>query len=318
MPRFDVTIAGELNLDLILYGTPAEIPRERELLVDDLNVTLGSSSAIVAHNLASLGSRVGYVSCIGEDQFGEAALSRLSAAGVDVSKVAVLSGRKTGLTVIMQRDSWRNMLTYPGTIFDLRMKNIDFDYLASARHFHLSSFYLQRGLRPDVPALFAKLKSAGLTISLDCNDDPDDGWDGGIREALEYVDVFLPNAREALKLTRTSSIEEAINRLAEVVPVVAVKLGGEGAIARRGKEQWSSPALKVPVVDPVGAGDSFDAGFLHEYLRGSSVETCLASGNAAGALSVTRAGGTEAFLDTKHRDQFLAEHRGGSVASRRC
>jgi sugar/nucleoside kinase (ribokinase family) len=316
MPRFDVTIAGELNLDLILYGTPTEIPRERELLVTDLNVTLGSSSAIVAHNLASLGSHVGFVSCIGEDQFGEAALSRLSAAGVDVSRVAILAGRKTGLTVIMQRDSWRNMLTYPGTIFDLQMKNLDFDYLASARHFHLSSFYLQRGLRPDVPALFAKLKSAGLTISLDCNDDPDDGWDGGVRDALKHVDVFLPNAREALKLTGARQIDQAIKELAEVVPIVAIKLGAEGAIARRGKGQWCSPALKVAVVDPVGAGDSFDAGFLHEYLRGSNIETCLASGNAAGALSVTRAGGTEAFRDAKHRDHFLAEHRAGSVASR--
>src|SRR5256885_16718605 len=100
MPRFDVTIAGELNLDLILYGVPEEIPRERELLASDLNLTLGSSSAIVAHNLSSLGSRVGFVSCVGSDSFGELAVSRLAAAGVDVSKGSVLPNRKTGLTVI--------------------------------------------------------------------------------------------------------------------------------------------------------------------------------------------------------------------------
>src|SRR5690348_10309470 len=164
MARFDVTVAGELNLDLILYGVPAEIPRECELLVSDLNLTLGSSSAIMAHNLASLGSSVGFLSCTGEDQFGELALARLSAAKVDVSKVAVLPGRKTALTVIMQRNSWRNMLTYPGTIFDLQLKNLDIGYLSSARHFHLSSYYLQRGLQRDVPELFRKLESAGLTI----------------------------------------------------------------------------------------------------------------------------------------------------------
>src|SRR5262250_3322482 len=83
MRRFDVTIAGELNLDLILYGVPEEIPRERELLVNDVNLTLGSSSAIVAHNLASLGDRVGFVSTIGDDLFGTLALSKLSQAGVD-------------------------------------------------------------------------------------------------------------------------------------------------------------------------------------------------------------------------------------------
>jgi len=310
MRRFDVTIAGELNLDLILYGTPDEIPRERELLVSDFNVTLGGSSSIVAHNLASLGSRVGFVSCVGDDQFGELALARLEAAGADVSKVAILPGRKTGLTVIMQRDSWRNMLTYAGTIFDLQIKNIDLDYLSSAKHFHLSSYYLQRGLQADVPELFKKLKSAGLTISFDCNDDPDDGWDGGIREALKYVDVLLPNAREAIRLTGAANAQAAATQLARVVPLVAIKLGAEGAIARRGDQQWASPALKVEAVDPVGAGDSFDAGFLHEYLHGSDIQFCLDAGNRAGALSVTRAGGTEAFRDARYREEFLREHNG--------
>ena len=310
MRRFDVTIAGELNLDLILYGTPDEIPHERELLVSDFNVTLGGSSSIVAHNLASLGSRVGFVSCVGDDQFGELALARLSAAGADVSKVAILPGRKTGLTVIMQRDSWRNMLTYPGTIFDLQIQNLDFEYLSSAKHFHLSSYYLQRGLQADVPELFKKLKAAGLTISFDCNDDPDDGWAGGIDQALKHVDVLLPNAREAMRLTGTDTIKAAAEQLSRMVPLVAIKLGAEGAIARRGNEQWTSPALKVEAIDPIGAGDSFDAGFLHEYLRGADIGACLSAGNRAGALSVTRVGGTEAFRDVSYREHFLREYVG--------
>ena len=309
MRRFDVTIAGELNLDLILYGVPEEIPRERELLASDLNLTLGSSSAIVAHNLSSLGSRIGFVSRVGSDSFGELAMARLASARVDVSKVSILPGRKTGLTVIMQRHSLRNMLTYPGTISDLKLEDLDTDYLSSARHFHLSSFYLQRGLQPGIPTLLKKMKSAGLTTSLDCNDDPDDRWEGGIRDALRYVDIFLPNAREAMRVTRSDDVQSAAKHLAQVVPLVVVKVGAEGAIARRGEETWSSPALKLQVLDPVGAGDSFNAGFLHEYLKGSDVQTCLAAGNVAGALSVTRAGGTEAFRDQEHREQFLKQRR---------
>jgi sugar/nucleoside kinase (ribokinase family) len=61
-------------------------------------------------------------------------------------------------------------------------------------------------------------------------------------------------------------------------------------------------------VDTVGAGDSFDAGFLHEYVRGADLLKCLASGNRAGALSTTRPGGTEAFRDAAHREKFLREH----------
>src|SRR5215469_1769418 len=308
MGALDVALAGELNLDLILRGVPEELPGERELLVSDLNLTLGSSSAIVAHNLAALGSRVGFVSAIGSDQFGEIALARLEEAGVDVSRVVVLPNRKTGMTVILQREAWRNMLTYPGTIFEVGMDQLELDYLAKARHFHLSSFFLQRGLRGDVPTLFERLKSLGLTISLDCNDDPDDRWDDGLRDALRYVDVFLPNAREAMCLTGKNEVSRAATELAGLVPLLVVKLGAEGALAHSGEREWVSPARKVAVVDAVGAGDSFDAGFLHEYLRGSDIETCLASGNLAGALSVTRVGGTEAFRDAEYRERFLREN----------
>src|SRR3954464_2440735 len=102
MPRFDVTLAGELNLDLILYGLPRELPEEGELLADGMNLTLGASSGIVAHNLACLGSRVGFISRIGEDPLGQIAVERLAAGGVDISKVKRVSGStKTGLTVIL-------------------------------------------------------------------------------------------------------------------------------------------------------------------------------------------------------------------------
>ena len=309
MPRFDVTIAGELNLDLILYGLPDELPPERELLADRMMLTLGSSSGIVAHNLAALGSRVGFQSLIGDDSLGQIALDRLQESGVDVSRIRrVHSSTTTGLTIILQRTGWRNILTYAGTIAEFSLKDLDFDSLLDSRHFHMSSLYLQRALLPDVPELFRRVKAAGLTISLDTNDDPEDRWDGGLKDLLKYVDVFLPNAREATKITGSSDMETAVKRLAEVVPLVVAKLGTEGALAQRGGERFVSPALRITAVDPVGAGDSFDAGFLHEYLRGSDLTTCLASGNRAGALSVTRPGGTEAFRDKEYRERFLREH----------
>jgi sugar/nucleoside kinase (ribokinase family) len=309
MPRFDVTIAGELNLDLILYGLPEPLPSEREVLADRMTLTLGSSSAIVAHNLAALGSRVGFQSRIGDDPLGQIALDRLAQAGVDVSLVRRAPGPvKSGLTVILQHQGGRNILTYSGTIAELRSGDLDVDYLSSAGHFHFSSFYLQSGLRPGVAALFQTLKASGLTISLDTNDDPEDIWQGGLREVLPYVDVFLPNAREARRIAGTDDLESAITQLAELVPTVVVKQGREGAIAIRGSEKFRSPALSVDSVDPVGAGDSFDAGFLHQYIRGADLPTCLAYGNLAGAFSTTRPGGTEAFRDREYCENFVREH----------
>ena len=309
MPGFDVTIAGEINLDLILYGLPDELPPERELLADRMVLTLGGSSAIMAHNLSSLGSRVGFQSRIGDDELGSGALLTLQESGVDISRVRRVPGAvKTGLTVILQREAWRNMVTYSGTIAELMWDDLDLDYLSNSRHFHLSSFYLQRGLRPRVPELFRRMKEAGLTTSLDTNDDPDDRWKGGLDEVLQYVDVFLPNEREVQKAAGVADVEAAVNKLAAVVPLVVVKLGRQGAIAQRGAERFASPSISVDAVDAVGAGDSFDAGFLHQYVRGADLTACLRAGNIAGAFSTTRAGGAEAFRDQKYREQFFREH----------
>jgi sugar/nucleoside kinase (ribokinase family) len=309
LSQFDVTIAGELNLDLILYGLPEELPPERELLAENMMLTLGSSSAIVAHNLAALGNRVGFVSCIGGDSLGDIALERLSASGVHVEEVVRHSTAQTGLSVILQHRNWRNILTYPGTIFDLKPEHINFDYISSSRHFHLSSFYLQRGLRSHAANLLRQLKEHGLTISLDPNDDPEDEWKSDIEEALRYVDIFLPNAREAKNIAGSHDIDDAVSKLASMVPVVVVKLGAEGALAQRGVDRFVSPAATVEIVDAVGAGDSFDAGFLHQFLRGGDLQSCLAAGNVSGALSTTRSGGTEAFRDSEYRIRFLQHHR---------
>jgi sugar/nucleoside kinase (ribokinase family) len=306
MPRFDVTIAGELNLDLILYGLPEHLPPERELLADRMMLTLGSSSAIVAHNLSALGSRVGFQSRIGDDPLGRIALDRLKEGGIDVSNVRTVVGKTTtGLTVILHHEQWRNILTYSGTISELCWDDLDLDYLADSRHFHFSSYYLQKSLRPRVGELFKRLRSKGLTISLDTNDDPEDRWEGDLHDLLQHVDVFLPNEREACKAAGTEDLEEAVSKLSQLVPLLVVKLGPKGALAQRDSNRFTAASKEVTPVDTVGAGDSFDAGFLHEYVRGSDLETCLASGNQAGALSTTRAGGTEAFRDVVHRKKYL-------------
>ena len=87
MAQMDVCVVGEINLDLILYGLPKELVLDRELLASGLALTLGSSSAIFAHNLASLGTKVGFVSKTGGDALGKMALDRLTPAGVDVAHV---------------------------------------------------------------------------------------------------------------------------------------------------------------------------------------------------------------------------------------
>ncbi len=295
---FDVTIAGEVNLDLILYGLPEVMPLERELLATDFRLTLGSSSAILAHNLAALGKSVGFITRLGQDARGAIALERLSERGVDVSRITRASnGRSTGVTILLVHGNHRRILTYPGAMFDMTAADIDRDYLASGKHFHLSSLYLHKGLAPDLPEICRELKSKGLTLSLDTNDDPDGRWGGVLDQLLNLVDIFLPNEEEACRITGKANAESAIAALARRVPLVAVKCGKNGALVRAAKQQWLVPAQLVEPVDTIGAGDSFNAGFLAAFLEGKRPDDCAAFGNRTAALSALRAGGTEAFRD---------------------
>jgi sugar/nucleoside kinase (ribokinase family) len=306
MSKFDITVAGELNLDLILYGLPAEMPTEREVMASDFAITLGSSSAILAHNLAALGSRVGFVTKVGDDSFGTLAVERLRERGVDMSNV--VPGAKSGVTVILPHEARRHILTFPGTISELRFADLDLDYLASARHFHVSSLFLQRELLPDIPELFRRMKAAGLTTSLDTNDDPDDLWSGVLEEVLPHVDILLPNEREALMISQANDLATALLWLAQKVETVVVKIGASGAVAMRGGHRFDAPGVPVTVIDQVGAGDSFDAGFLNQFLRGEDLPACLNYGNLCGAFSTTDRGGTEAFRDGTRMRQFFEHH----------
>jgi len=305
---FDVSVIGELNLDLILYGLPQSLVLEREHLATDLSITLGSSSAIFAHNLSYLGNRVGFSACIGDDPFGEICVQRLSASGVDVSHIKKLRGKTTGLTVILPQRKDRFILTYPGAMYEMTERELDQAFVFNAKHLHLSSYFLQKGIRPQLIHIFRKAKEAGLTTSLDTNDDPEDRWSGDIQLLLRYVDILLPNERELCKLAQINNFEQAVESLSQKVRILVVKRGSQGAIARVGKEKFAAYPPIADVVDPVGAGDTFDAGFVHQFIRGAKIEDCLKFANCAGALSVTRAGGTEAFRDAAHREAFLRKH----------
>jgi sugar/nucleoside kinase (ribokinase family) len=318
MKSFDITIAGEINLDLILYGLPEAMPLERELLGTDFRVTLGSSSAILAHNLAVLGSRVGFITLVGSDALGKIALERLGESGTDLSRVRVSKGAvSTGVTLLLPHGKERHILTYPGTMAEMRVQDLDVAYLKSGRHFHLSSLFLQRALAPDLPALFRELREAGLTISLDTNDDPEDKWGDLLDPLLDLIDVLLPNEAEACRIAHRDTLDEALDVLSKRVPCVAVKRGPLGSVVRAGRETFITEGITVVPVDTIGAGDSFNAGFLFAWIKGLALDQCALAGNITGALSTLRAGGTEAFRDREFVINFLDQHAfpGRSLAS---
>lgn len=310
-------MAGEINLDLILYGLPEQMELDRELLGTDFMLTLGSSSAILAHNASVLGLKVGFISKLGHDALGPICLKLLAEGGVDVSRVSYTSGKTmTGVTIQLDHQGSRHTLTYAGVMSEMSHADLDVGYLRDSRHFHLSSLFLHKQLQPDLPQMFRDFKKAGLTLSLDTNDDPEDKWDGALNDLLEIVDIFLPNESEAMRMTGAPTAEDAIMRLGERVPMVAMKCGARGSLVRTGGVTQRIPPLPVQPVDTVGAGDSFNAGFLKGYLDGKSPEECAALGNATAALSTQRRGGTEAFREPALVEEFLRSHPPALIKSR--
>jgi sugar/nucleoside kinase (ribokinase family) len=304
--RPDVAIVGEINPDLIVYGLPRELPEEREILASGCELMLGSSSAILAHNLSVLGSRVTFSSRVGDDLFADVCLHAMVSAGVDIQHVArTTSGSGTGITVILPLAETRRILTYPGAMFEMSLRDLDLNFIASAKHFHLSSVFLHRKLLADIPYLFQEMKRRGLTTSLDTNDDPQDRWQGVVEDILPHVDLLFGTEEEVRKIAK---VENAESFIASRVPTLVVKRGARGASVFTEGHRFDAPALTVNVVDTVGAGDTFDAGFLHQWLRKSQPETCLSFGNLAAGLSVTRPGGTAAFRDSGYLASFFERH----------
>lgn len=289
-----VVVAGEINVDLIFTGVPALPQFGSETLAENFAQCPGSSSMILAMGLARLGDPVRFVGRCGDDAFGRFCVAALGDGGVDTAAIAADAGLRTGVTVAMSSRTDRALLTWPGAIAELDADDVGDGVLADARHLHVSSYYLQTRLRPRAGELFARAKAAGLTTSLDPGSDPTQHWGRELIDVLRHVDLFLPNQNEACAITGTDTPEDALRALANGVTRTALKTGSRGAMTLEQGKPLSAPGYAAQAVDTTGAGDSFNAGFLHAWLRDLPMLDCLRWGNACGALSTRGLGGTAA------------------------
>lgn len=295
---YDVVVAGELNVDIILNHINKFPVMGKEVLADQMTITLGSSSAIFASNLSVLGTKVAFSGTLARDHFGEHIITSLRSKGVDTGHIVFTDVKSTGATIALSFDEDRAMVTYPGAMTLFSLQDIPEDLLRRSRHLHVSSVFLSTGLRKDIDKLFRMAKSLGLTTSLDPQWDPEERWDLDFRSLLADVDVFIPNENELRAMTGKDEICEAVNALRGHANILIVKSGREGAFLYKGDEYLHQPAyLNERVVDSIGAGDSFGAGFIHRFIQGKSLRECLEFGALTGAVSTTRAGGTTAFAD---------------------
>ena len=302
-----VVVIGELNVDAVATGL-TEPPRlGAEIIAEDFEMTLGSASAIFASGVARLGHEVTFISKVGRDDFGDFCLAALRANGIPTRHVRRDPAEKTGVTLALSTRADRALVTYLGAIASLRYEDVRRSLLKGKGHLHLTSYFLQHGLRPSFARLFAEARAAGLTTSFDPNSDPTSSWGEDIWEVIGQTDILFINETEALQLTRERGVRAALGSLARRVGCAVVKLGAEGAMAARGGEVAFAPGFKVEALDTTGAGDTFASGFVSAHLRGRTLEECLRTGNACGALSTLKAGGTANQPDPAALKRFLRQ-----------
>lgn len=305
-----VLVVGELNIDLILDELQSPPVIGKEVLAKQMTYTLGSSSAIFASNLSSLSVDVSFLGKLGKDAFGSFIIEYLQDRGISVKHLKTDERLTTGITVILNKGQDRAMITYPGAMEYLSSKEVTNELLSQFTHVHVSSVFLQPELKKNITDVFIRAKKLGLTTSLDPQWDPSEQWALPLQKLLPNVDVFLPNETELIHLTNEKDYRQGARSLAKFCKWLVVKRGEQGAFLFDGKNEYESAAYKSPnIIDAIGAGDSFDAGFICQYLKGSAPEECLDFGNLVGAISTTGPGGTSAIQScddiTKTGKQYL-------------
>jgi sugar/nucleoside kinase (ribokinase family) len=294
----DVLAVGDLNPDLLVTGdvTPRFGQAEQDV---DARLVLGGSAGIFAAGAARLGLRTAIVASIGDDDLGRAARAMLIERAVDVGLVRTDPERPTGLSINLQREDDRAILTDRGAIPALDVAAAVAAIQRGVRHVHLASVFLIPALAREGGALIAAARRVGATLSVDTNFDPAQrfaapGW-------LRDADVLMPNEVEAIALAgseagaaaRHEELLAAARHLAGRGALVVVKRGPQGALAVRGDEVVEARAPEASGPDSVGAGDSFDAGLVWALLDARPLDEALAIACACGALSLRAAGGAD-------------------------
>lgn len=281
---FDLLACGLFFTDMTFTGLPSGGPRVgHEIRVGPYFQTPGgiANSSISA---ARLGLSVCMAADVGDDPMTIGALAALNEEGIDTCHALVHTGWQTPLTVLLNYDDDRALVTsetaHPG------------DCMLRA-DFHPSSLVAITHLQPFPMPWLRHAADSGTLVIGDVGWDESGRWQLGDLAELEYCQVFTPNETEALHYTRSETPEQAIRRLAEVVPLPVITLGARGAMALDAGtgEFVHVPPIPGPVVDTGGAGDVFSSGLAAGLIAGLPLADVLRLGTVVSALTISRPGG---------------------------
>ena len=295
---FDIVIPGHYFCDVIFTHMRDFPLLGTEIYSEGVKVVPGGGALNTATGLRRLGVNVGWVGVLGTDFFSQYVKGYIQQEKLDTSLVEQLDTPLERVTVALSYPSDRAFITYaqkpPDIIAMVRtaLKKANF------KHLHFPSLTVH----DDMPELLKLCKAKGIRVSMDCQHREEKLELPLVQAILSQVDIFMPNALEARRITGESELSAAVNRLSKITTGIVVKNGAEGALAHFGTIGFHSSAFEVTPLDTTGAGDTFNAGFLAAYLQNLPIKTCLRWGNYCGAQSTLGYGASSAPFEVPDAD----------------
>ncbi len=300
MKRCEILIPGHYFCDLIFTGIPGFPSLGTELYTQNLTVVPGGCLNTVTA-LRRLGVHVGWMGQIGSDIFSQFVNNWLKQEQIDDSWLTYTDQPMQRVTVALSYPADRAFITYvdpPVDLLDAVRQAVEDD---ECSHLHFTGFNSD----PRIPDLLRACHQHGITVTMDCQHRNETLASPRVREILALLDIFMPNAGEAMRMTETPTVADAAEILRKIVPLLVIKDGANGAQAWHGDQHIYAPALKVEVLDTTGAGDAFNAGFLTAFRAGKDLETSLRWGNISGGLSTTGYGGCSSAPTREIVERYL-------------
>jgi len=289
-------VIGDLNIDLI-FNSLADFPElGKEILSDDYNMVIGGSGGVFAAVLSKLGIRTVIISKISNDNYGRFLLGEMQKKGVDTSRMIISKSMKTGITVNLSYEKDKSQISSVNLIKSLKVEEIRLKNLDDIRHVHFSSYYMMDSLKSSYIKIIEDIKSRyeEITFSLDTNDDPDNDWGSSIYEIFKNIDILFLNKKEAVRISGKLTVQKAVDKLANYINKVVIKLGKEGYIAKiNGKyyRGYCKNTSNKNFLDGTGSGDNFDAGFIFGFLKEFDIKKTLDFANYCAEKSIEYPGG---------------------------
>src|SRR5215207_9591184 len=295
----------------MVLGVPARPGRLRH--APSLELKIGGAESNLAIALSRLGVSSGWISFLGDDEPGRLVLDRVRGEGVDTSQVRRLGGYPTGLYLREKVGAEVRVYYYRqgSAASTLAPGAFDPEYLEGAEFLHLTGITpaLSEECRDFTLWAAREARENGTRVSFDVNYRsklwPPEEARSFVEEMLPHTDLLFVGDDEARALWDRSD-EELVRELAAAgTREVVLKRGGEGSMALVKDRAVEQPVFPVEEVDPIGAGDAFDAGYLAGHLWGLDPEQRLRVANAMGALSVATLGDYEGLPDEEELWGFL-------------